>query len=68
MNKPKPIKDVFVHFEYEDTRHIVFTATLDVKQDFEEFGKINVKGSKYMLFVGGHYDFQEVLAYIKSKE
>ena len=68
MDKPNPIKEVFVHLAIEHTRPIVLTATLDAKEDFEEFGEMYKRGSKYDLFVGGHYDFQEVLDYIKSKE
>lgn len=68
MNKPKPIKEVYVHFAYEPVRQITFTATPDAKQDFEKFGKIYTEGEKYSLFVSGHYDFQHVLQYIRSKE
>ena len=70
MEAPQPKQELAIDFYYEPEHIIHFYATPDAADDIKQFGQIRSEHcgtpNLYLLTVDRRYDFQEVLAYLKS--
>ena len=62
-------KPIAINFASKKWSYVSFYATPVDAKEFEQFGQIFEWGGdaeKYSLYVDGRFDFDEVLAYIKT--
>ena len=67
--KPVMQNSPVIKFISKESGYISFYATPVAAKEFEQFGHIFEWGDdaeKYSLYVNGRFDFDEVLAYIKT--
>ena len=74
MSVPQPKVEVVITTVLPSLNHITFYATPDAASDFAQFGQLKKRQdaglleARYSLDVNARYDFDEVVAYIKSKQ